>query len=209
MQNDGVLSFLLHVSFVLDDGLSPIVLQLLQCALCPSAPPPQPPPPSTAPQPASSSSPAMASRPFKFMIKEGDQVTVNDHVVLTLHTAYDTKLSLTAPSKIRTTPIVCIDMLKEWGATCQRGAGQTLDMKSNLCPSSVQCLSKLCPTSVQVQGLSSCCPGQVHSLSKLCLRSVHLQTPWTGIGHTGPVFVQFLSSRGSKMLYFTVWTNIV
>ena len=50
------------------------------------------------------------------MIKEGDQVTVNDHVVLTLHTAYDTKLSLTAPSKIRTTPIVLFvfDMLKEW-----------------------------------------------------------------------------------------------
>ena len=99
-----------------------------------------------------------------------------------------------------------------FGATCQRGAGQTLDMKSNLCPSSVQCLSKLCPTSVQVQGLSSRCPGQVHSLSKLCLRSVHLQTPWTGIGHTGPVFVQFLSSRGSKFLFRRLdklWTNIV
>ena len=98
------------------------------------------------------------------------------------------------------------------GATCQRGAGQTLDMKSNLCPSSVQCLSKLCPTSVQVQGLSSRCPGQVHSLSRLCLRSVHLQTPWTGIGHTDPVFVQFLSSRRSKMFYFSLdklWTNIV
>ena len=90
------------------------------------------------------------------------------------------------------------DVCKLKGASWQRGAGQTLDMKSNLCPNSVQCLSKPCPTSVQVQGLSCPCPGQVHSLSWIGLRPVHLQTSWTGIGHTGPVFVLLLSSRGSN-----------
>ena len=78
VQNDGVLSFLLHVSFVLDDGLSPIVLQLLQCALCPAAPPPAAAAPPPQSQSASSASPAVAARQFKFGAKDGDQVSVEE-----------------------------------------------------------------------------------------------------------------------------------
>ena len=75
VQDDAVLSFLLHVSFVLDDGLNPIVLQLLQSALCISGAPPTTGPqvtgaPVTIP---SSASPAAAgalsdgsAKPFKF-----------------------------------------------------------------------------------------------------------------------------------------------
>jgi hypothetical protein len=35
---ESVLPFLLRVSFALDDGVGQIVLQLLQCALCPEQP---------------------------------------------------------------------------------------------------------------------------------------------------------------------------
>lgn len=33
-KDESILSFLIHVSFLLDEGVSPIILQLLQCALC-------------------------------------------------------------------------------------------------------------------------------------------------------------------------------
>ena len=84
VQNEGVLSFMLHVSFALDDGLSPIVLQLLQCALCPAAPPPAAAPPPPQSQSASSASPAVATRQFKFGSKDGDQVSVEERQLASL-----------------------------------------------------------------------------------------------------------------------------
>jgi E3 ubiquitin-protein ligase UBR4 len=70
LQDEAVLSFLLHVSFVLDDGLNPIVLQLLQSALCVMAPPFLQQQPASS---ASSASPVVAAvaagggaRQFKF-----------------------------------------------------------------------------------------------------------------------------------------------
>ena len=61
MSDETVLPFLLQVSYLLDDGVSPFVLQLLQAALCP-------PPPAKNPEKSSrskSSSPAKAVRKSK------------------------------------------------------------------------------------------------------------------------------------------------
>ena len=77
--------------------------------------------------------------------------------------------------------------------------GQRLDVKSNLCPISVQTLSGVCPISGKVQSLSN----QVQGLSKACRVPVQFRGSWTVIGHGHPVFIQTLSKIKSSKTRFS------
>ena len=75
------------------------------------------------------------------------------------------------------------------GTPYERLVGQRLDAESNLCPISVQTLSKDRPIKHEVQVLSTLCPNRY----RVCTAAVQRGVAWTEIGHDNPEFVVRLS----------------